>query len=66
MKNLVPVPFGWLSEPVSLPGFWRAALPSSYVFCAKTWPFPKSFTAPWPADWINLASWTATARTRPC
>ena len=41
MKNLVPVPFGWLSEPVSLPGFWRAALPSSYVFCAKTWPFPK-------------------------
>jgi pimeloyl-ACP methyl ester carboxylesterase len=31
-SRLVPVPFGWLSEPVSLSRFWGAALPSSYVF----------------------------------
>jgi pimeloyl-ACP methyl ester carboxylesterase len=30
--RLVPVPFGWLSEPISLPRFWSAALPTSYVF----------------------------------
>lgn len=30
--RLVRVPFGWLDEPISLPRFWDAALPSSYVF----------------------------------
>jgi pimeloyl-ACP methyl ester carboxylesterase len=33
--KLVPVPFGWLSEPVALPRFWDAALPSSYVFLGQ-------------------------------
>jgi hypothetical protein len=31
-NKLVPVPFGWLSGPVSLARFWSAALPTSYVF----------------------------------
>jgi pimeloyl-ACP methyl ester carboxylesterase len=30
--RLVPVPLGWLEEPISLPRFWDAGLPSSYVF----------------------------------
>jgi pimeloyl-ACP methyl ester carboxylesterase len=30
--RLVRVPLGWLEEPISLPRFWDAALPSSYVF----------------------------------
>jgi hypothetical protein len=32
ISRLVPVPLGWLEEPISLPRFWSAALPSSYVF----------------------------------
>jgi pimeloyl-ACP methyl ester carboxylesterase len=32
LAKLGPVPFGWLSEPISLPRFWKTALPSSYVF----------------------------------
>jgi pimeloyl-ACP methyl ester carboxylesterase len=40
-NKLVPVPFGWLSEPVSLPGFWRAALPSSYVFLRQDLAVPQ-------------------------
>jgi pimeloyl-ACP methyl ester carboxylesterase len=32
VDRLVPTPFGWLSEPISLPHFWSAGLPSSYVF----------------------------------
>jgi pimeloyl-ACP methyl ester carboxylesterase len=32
-RRLVPVPLGWLTERISLPGFWAAGLPSSYVFC---------------------------------
>ncbi|UOZ03484.1 alpha/beta fold hydrolase [Amycolatopsis sp. WQ 127309] len=30
--RLVPVPLGWLEEPISLPRFWSAGLSSSYVF----------------------------------
>jgi pimeloyl-ACP methyl ester carboxylesterase len=30
--RLVRVPLGWLEEPISLPRFWDAGLPSSYVF----------------------------------
>ncbi|GAA4588129.1 alpha/beta fold hydrolase [Planotetraspora phitsanulokensis] len=30
--RLVPAPLGWLAEPVSLPRFWTARLPASYVF----------------------------------
>jgi hypothetical protein len=40
-NKLVPVPFGWLSEPVSLPGFWGAALPSSYVFLRQNRAVPQ-------------------------
>jgi pimeloyl-ACP methyl ester carboxylesterase len=40
-NKLVPVPFGWLSEPVSLPGFWGAALPSSYVFLRQDLAVPQ-------------------------
>jgi hypothetical protein len=40
-NKLVPVPFGWLSEPVSLPGFWGAALPSSYVFLRQDQAVPQ-------------------------
>lgn len=32
VSRLVRVPLGWLEEPISLPRFWDAALPSSYVF----------------------------------
>jgi pimeloyl-ACP methyl ester carboxylesterase len=39
--KLVPVPFGWLSEPVSLPRFWGAALPSSYVFLRQDQAVPQ-------------------------
>ena len=60
MKNLVPVPSGWPRTRLA-PGFWRTALPSSYVFCAKTWPFPRALPRHG-RDWINLASWTTTAR----
>jgi pimeloyl-ACP methyl ester carboxylesterase len=34
-NKLVPVPFGWVSEPIALPRFWGAALPSSYVFLGQ-------------------------------
>jgi pimeloyl-ACP methyl ester carboxylesterase len=34
-KRLVPVPIGWLEEPISLPRFWNAALPSGYVFLSE-------------------------------
>src|ERR1700741_1249342 len=40
-NKLVPVPFGWLSEPVSLPVFWGAALPSSYVFLRQDQAVPQ-------------------------
>lgn len=30
--RLVPAPFGWVSEPITLPRFWTAGLPSAYVF----------------------------------
>ncbi|MFI7609725.1 alpha/beta fold hydrolase [Nonomuraea terrae] len=30
--RLVPQPLGWLTEPISLPRFWTAEPPSSYVF----------------------------------
>lgn len=33
--RLVPVPIGWLEEPISLPRFWDAALPSGYVFLSE-------------------------------
>ncbi len=39
--KLVPVPFGWLSEPISLPKFWSAALPSSYVFLRQDQAVPE-------------------------
>jgi pimeloyl-ACP methyl ester carboxylesterase len=41
VEKLVPVPFGWLSEPVSLPRFWHAALPSSYVFLRQDQAVPR-------------------------
>jgi pimeloyl-ACP methyl ester carboxylesterase len=40
-SKLVPVPFGWISEPVSLPRFWGAALPSSYVFLRQDQAVPQ-------------------------
>lgn len=40
-SKLVPVPFGWISEPVSLPRFWDAALPSSYVFLRQDRAVPR-------------------------
>lgn len=40
-SKLVPVPFGWLSEPISLPRFWGAALPSSYVFLRQDQAVPQ-------------------------
>ena len=40
-SKLVPVPFGWISEPVSLPRFWDAALPSSYVFLRQDQAVPQ-------------------------
>jgi pimeloyl-ACP methyl ester carboxylesterase len=30
--RLVPAPLGWLAEPISLPRFWTAQVPASYVF----------------------------------
>jgi pimeloyl-ACP methyl ester carboxylesterase len=30
--RLVPAPLGWVAEPISLPRFWTARLPASYVF----------------------------------
>jgi hypothetical protein len=39
--KLVLVPFGWLSEPASLPAFWGAALPSSYVFLSQDQAVPQ-------------------------
>jgi pimeloyl-ACP methyl ester carboxylesterase len=40
-NKLVPVPFGWLSESISVPGFWGAALPSSYVFLRQDQAVPQ-------------------------
>jgi pimeloyl-ACP methyl ester carboxylesterase len=39
--RLVPVPFGWLSEPISLPRFWSAALPTSYVLLRQDQAVPQ-------------------------
>ena len=39
-ERLVPMPFGWLSEPVSLPRFWGAPPPSSYIFLRQDQVFP--------------------------
>jgi pimeloyl-ACP methyl ester carboxylesterase len=30
-EKLVPTPLGWINEPISLPRFWKASLPSSYI-----------------------------------
>jgi pimeloyl-ACP methyl ester carboxylesterase len=32
MDRLVPVPLGWVAEPISLPRFWKAPPPAAYVF----------------------------------
>jgi len=32
IERLVPVPLGWLEEPIALPRFWSADLPASYIF----------------------------------
>jgi len=40
-NKLVPVPFGWVSEPIALPRFWGAALPSSYVFLRQDQAVPQ-------------------------
>ena len=65
-EKLVQVPFGWVGEPVSLPRLWDAALPSSYVFLHQDQAVPPSCTAPWRPASIDLGSWNARVRMRPC
>jgi hypothetical protein len=65
--NLVPLPFGWISDPVSLSRFWDAALPSSCVFLRQGRAVPQELYRAMAGrlDQPRLLG-TATARTRPC